>query len=134
MGNSLKLTTTGLTLIMLGALAFLSISGVLDPGAAAQRFGIPASDPSALFYHAVYRDRNLTVAALGFVFLFCSMWRALAMLTTVAISLPVYDIVALKLSGVEVLPVHWVTLGGLMLLAALLWLRVTGNRSAPVKA
>lgn len=118
------LATPGLALVLLGVLAFLSISGMLDPGAAAERFGVPAAHPSAEFYHAVYRDRNLTISVAGFAFLLLSMWRALAILTTVAITLPVYDIAALTIAGVPVLPVHWATLIGLIVLASLLWLRV----------
>lgn len=124
MAKFLDLATLGLALLLLGVLALLSISGMVDPGAAAQRFGVPAAHPSAEFYHAVYRDRNLAVAVAGFVYLFLSMWRALAILTTVAITLPVYDIAALSISGFPVLAVHWATLIGLIVLAILLLRRV----------
>jgi hypothetical protein len=124
MNKPLNLLTTALAALLLAAMAALSVRGIVDPHAAAQAFGVPVGDGSAAFYHAVYRDRNLVLAVTGFVFLFLRMWRALAILATISISLPVYDIVVLKMDGVPVVPVHWVTLAGLVMLSVLLWLRV----------
>lgn len=132
MNKPLNLVTTALSILLLGLLALLSLRGIIDPVGAAAAFGVPATDMPARFYHAVYRDRNLVLALTGVVFLVTAMWRALAILTTTAISLPVYDIVVLMQAGVPVSPVHPVTLGALVLLSGLLWLRVRGSgRVAP---
>lgn len=125
MNRLLDLVTVALAALLLTAMALLSIRGMLDPRAAAHAFGVAASDEAAAFYHAVYRDRNLVLAATGLAFLFASMWRALAILATVSVTLPAYDIVVLKLANVLVAPAHPITLGALVALAVLLWIRVT---------
>jgi hypothetical protein len=72
----------------------------------------------------IARSRNLVLALAGLVFLLASMWRALAILLTASVLLPVYDIVALTVAHAPVPVVHPITLGVLATLAALLWLRV----------
>ncbi|MBC7956829.1 MAG: DUF4267 domain-containing protein [Cytophagales bacterium] len=124
MNKTLDIVTTMVAVLLLGALVALSVRGIVDPASAALAFGVPAVDSSAQFYHAVYRDRNLVLAVTGFVFLLSSMWRALAILATTAISLPAYDIAVLTLAQVPVAGVHAVTLAGLVVLSILLWLRV----------
>jgi hypothetical protein len=121
-------TTTTIAALLLGVLAILSIRGIVDPAGAAVAFGLPVTEKVAEFYHAVYRDRNLVIAATGIVFLVMAMWRALAILSTIAVSLPAYDIYALKADGIAVVPVHWITLAGLIVLTVLMWLRVARHR------
>lgn len=130
MSKPLRIFTAGLAGTLLTVLALLSIRGMLDPAAAARAFGVLAEHPSAGFYHAVYRDRNLVLAIVGLAFLLQAMWRALAILTTVAVTLPAYDIVALRAADVPVAMVHPVTLVSLAILAALLWLRVRHDRNS----
>jgi Domain of unknown function (DUF4267) len=120
----LRIATTTLTVLLLAALTLLSVRGMIDPQGAAANFGVPATDPEAAFYQIVYRSRNLMIAIAGFIFLFAGMWRALAILTTVAIGLPLFDIAALKLAATPVSAVHPATLVALVVVAALLWMRV----------
>ncbi len=129
MQRFMKLITAAVAVALLGVLALLAIRGIIAPAGGAAAFGIPAGDPASRFYHAVYRDRNLTIAVVGFVFLALSMWRALAILATVSISLPLYDIVALVLAGVPVVAVHPATLVALIVFSALLWWRVSVERA-----
>lgn len=124
MDKFLRIITGCLAALLLAALALLSIRGMLDPQAAARAFGVLADHPSASFYHAIYRDRNLVLSIVGIVFLLTSMWRALAILTTAAITLPAYDIAVLRAADVPVAAVHTITLAALLVLASLLWWRV----------
>lgn len=119
-----KLASLVLSAVLLTALLSLSVRGIIDPGAAAASFGVPVTEPSAELYQSVYRSRNLTIAATGIFFLFGGMWRALAILTSAAIALPLFDIAILKMSGVAVTAVHPATLVALVIVAAILWLRV----------
>jgi hypothetical protein len=127
MSRSFRFLTSGLAGLLLLALAALAVRGIVDPKAGALAFGVAAIDPSAEFYHAVYRDRNLVLAAAGLVYLAAGMWRALAVLTTAAVTLPVYDIVALKAAQAPVAPLHVITLTALVVLAVLLWLRAADH-------
>lgn len=119
----LDAVTYGLTLLLLLVHATLGLRGIVDPAAGALGFGLPAVGPAAEFYHAVYRDRNLVIAVIGLLLLAFRMWRALAIVFAVGITLPLYDIVALKMAGVHVLPVHFITLAVLVMLAGLIILR-----------
>lgn len=125
MKKSLQLVTLASVALVFTVLALLAIRGIVDPRGAALAFGVAATDDSAAFYQAVYRSRNLMLALTGFAFLFSSMWRALAILVTASISLPVYDILALRAVDAPIALVHPVTLGVLTGLAGLLWLRVS---------
>ncbi len=124
MNKIFNAVTTCLAAVLLIVLALLSVRGIVDPQTAANAFGFPAADPSAAFYHAVYRDRNLVLALTGLVFLGLRMWQPLAILSTASITLPAYDIVVLKLHSVAVAAVHPTTLASLVILSALLWIRV----------
>ena len=114
------LTVTLATLGLL-ALAVLAVRGMLDPRAAAQAFGLATTDAAAEFYHAVYRSRNLALALIGLLFLLLRMWRAVAILCSVATLLPAYDLYALHAAGVAAPPLHDIILGVLLVLSALLW-------------
>lgn len=115
----LNIVTLWLIVLLLVVQAALAVRGIIDPRAAATGFGLPADGAAAEFYHAVYRDRNLVLSAIGLLLLGFRMWRALAIVFVVSITLPLYDIIALKLAGVPVLPVHYVTLAVLVVLAGL---------------
>lgn len=129
MNRFLQITTIVLATLLLLALAVLSVRGMLDPRAAAHAFGVPAADESAAFYHAVYRDRNLVLSLVGIAFLCSRMWRALAILVTISISLPAYDITVLKLAQVPVAPAHTATLVSLVVLAVVSWLHVLKTKA-----
>ncbi|HEX5656603.1 MAG TPA: DUF4267 domain-containing protein [Polyangiales bacterium] len=132
MKDRLRVVTTAGVALALTVLVLLAVRGIVDPRAAALAFGVAAGDDSAAFYQAVYRSRNLVLALTGFAFLFSSMWRALAILLTASVALPVYDIVALALVDAPISLVHPITLGVLLTLASLLWLRVRETpREAP---
>ena len=124
MTRALSAVTFGLALLLLLLQAALSVRGLVTPGASAASFGVPVEDPAALVYQLVYRSRNLVIAATGLVFLFAGMWRALAIMTTAAIALPVFDILFLKAASIPVAAVHPATLVALVILAGLLWARV----------
>lgn len=126
--TALERSTFALALTLLCTLLVLSIRGVLDPGAAARAFGLPVEDAAASFYHAVYRDRNLVLAVIGLVFLWCREWRSLAIVATASVSLPLYDIAALMGHDVPVVALHWITLGGLTVLSVMLWAVVHRTR------
>ncbi|RJG55893.1 DUF4267 domain-containing protein [Sphingobium terrigena] len=116
----LNIATYSLTLLLLLAQAALALRGIFDPAAGALGFGPAADSKAAEFYHAVYRDRNLVISAIGILLLVFGMWRALEIVFTVGITLPLYDIIALKMAGVPVLPVHYITLVVLIVLAGLI--------------
>ncbi len=119
----LNTMTFVLTLLLLVAQAALAVRGIIDPGAGATGFGLPADGKTAEFYHAVYRDRNLVLSVIGLLLLVFGMWPALAVVFVVSITLPLYDIIALKLAGAPVPPVHYVTLAVLVVLAGLIAIR-----------
>jgi hypothetical protein len=121
MSRLLDVLTLVLAALLLLALAALALRGIVDPRAAALAFGLAADDPAAAFYHAVYRDRNLALAVTGLIFLVARMWRALAILASVAITLPAYDIYALMAAKLPVVPLHYISLVALVVLSALLW-------------
>lgn len=124
MTYALKITTIGFVALLLALLALLSLRGLIDPQSAATSFGVPVDDPAARLYQMVYRSRNLIIAVSAIVFLVAGMWRALAILTTAAVALPVFDIVALKAAQMPVTAVHPLTLVALVAASALLWLYV----------
>jgi len=112
------------SLLLLAVMVLLSVRGIVDPAGAAASFGVPVDDPAANLYQLVYRSRNLVIAAAGLAFLFFGQWRALAILATLAIALPAFDIYALTQAGIAVTLVHPATLAALCVMAALLWVRL----------
>ena len=122
------IAVAGLTGLLLVVQIVLAARGIIDSPGGAAGFGVPATDASAAFYHAVYRDRNLVIALVGLVLLAGRRWWSLAVLCTVSISLPVYDIVALAGAGVPVGPVHWATAVALVGLSAGLWWQARQDR------
>lgn len=123
----LNIVTIVLTVLLLVVQATLAVRGIVSPAAGSLAFGLPADGAAAEFYHAVYRDRNLVLAVIALLLLGRGMWRALAIVVVVSTTLPLYDIVALRAAGVPVLPVHYVTLGALVVLSVLVALRARAS-------
>ena len=121
MHRALDVITVVLAALGLLALAVLAVRGMREPAIAAQAFGMPAGDGGGAFYHAVYRSRNLALAVIGLLFLLLRMWRAAAILCSVALLLPAYDLYALHAAGAAAPPLHGIILGVLLVLSALLW-------------
>ena len=117
-------TTTALAALLLAAFAFLAVRGMLDPATPSSNFGFAAERPDAAAYQLVYRSRNLAIAVSGLLFLLLGQWRALAILTTVCIFLPAFDIVLLQRAGVAVSIIHPGSLVALVIVSGLLWWRV----------
>lgn len=128
MPRLVRLLATVLSTLLLLAFALLAIRGLLDAPTAAANFGVPVDHPAAAAYQLVYRSRNLVIALTGLVFLLLGMWRALAILTTACIALPLFDILLLRDVGIPVAAIHPVTLAALVLLSTLLWWRVRLDR------
>lgn len=124
----LTAVTFTLTLLLVIVQSVFAIRGIIAPGAGAAGFGLAADSASAEFYHAVYRDRNLVIAVIALVLLLRRMWPALAVVLVVSVTLPLYDIAALKLAGVAVLPLHYITLACIAVLAALAVMRARLDR------
>ncbi|WP_181780175.1 DUF4267 domain-containing protein [Pseudonocardia pini] len=126
-----RTVTTVYAGILLTVMVVSAVSGIVDPQQGAQGFGVPATDDAAALYFAVYRDRNLVLAAVGFAFLFLRMWSALAILATAAVTLPLYDMLALLRADEPVSAGHPLTFAALVVLAALLWTRVRRAGAVP---
>ena len=109
-------------LLLLG-FALLSIRGIIDPKAASAQFGSPVSDAAGALYYRVYLSRNLALAAAGLLLLLARQWRSLAVLITVTVALPVFDMTVLTLNAITPPVVHPVALVLIALTAALLWRR-----------
>ena len=124
MNRFVKLAGPVLAALMLTALAIVAARGLIDPAAGSERFGMTVSDAAGQLFYRVYLSRNLVIVAAGFAFLATGMWRALAILTTAALVLPVFDHLILSRAGGPVPPLHLVTLLVLAIVAGLLWLRV----------
>ena len=121
MHRALDVITVVLAALGLLALAALAVRGMWEPAIAAQAFGMPVGDGGGAFYHAIYRSRNLALAVIGLLFLLLRMWRAAAILCSVALLLPAYDLYALHAAGAAAPPLHGSILGVLLVLSALLW-------------
>lgn len=109
-----------LALTLLIVQAFFSVRGIVSPVSGATGFGFPTDSPSAEFYHAVYRDRNLVLSLIGFILLVMQEWKSLAVVFVVSTTLPLYDIVALKNANVPVLPLHYITFAVLAIISGLI--------------
>ena len=114
--NVVTFTVALLLIVVQGAFA---VRGIVAPSAGAVGFGLPADGPVAEFYHSVYRDRNLVLTVIAFGLLVSRSWRALAIVFVASTTLPLYDIVALRLAGIPVLPLHYITLVALVIVSGL---------------
>lgn len=131
MAKAIKFATIAFTSFVLLVLLALSVRGLIDAQAAAASFGVPITDKAAELYQYVYRSRNLVIAATGMLFLLAAMWRPLAILTTAAVFLPLYDIAVLRATDTAVSIVHPITLIALVVTAALLWTQVRLSEETP---
>jgi hypothetical protein len=123
MKRVLDIAAIVLTSLLLLGFAVLSIRGFIDPQPASARFGMPVSDAAGALFYRVYLSRNLVIAAAGAIFLLTRQWTPLAVLLTVAASLPLFDMSFLLLSGVTPPALHPVAFALLALTAALVWRR-----------
>jgi hypothetical protein len=123
MKRVLDIAAIVLTSLLLLGFAVLSIRGFIDPQPASARFGMPVSDPAGALFYRVYLSRNLVIAAAGAIFLLTRQWTPLAVLLTVAASLPLFDMSFLSLSGVTPPALHPVAFALIALTAALVWRR-----------
>jgi Domain of unknown function (DUF4267) len=119
----LDIAAIALTSLLLLAFALLSLRGIIDPQPAAARFGMPVSDAAGALFYRVYLSRNLVIAVVGAIFLLTRQWTPLAILLTVAATLPLFDMSFLSLGGVTPPALHPVALVLIAVTAALLWRR-----------
>jgi hypothetical protein len=129
MKKSLDIAAIVLTSLLLLGFALLSLRGFFDPQQASVRFGAPVSDAAGALFYRVYLSRNLVIAIIGAVFLLSRQWTPLAILLTVTVALPVFDMTVLMLSGATPPVFHPVALVLLALAAALLWRRAVASKS-----
>lgn len=113
-----------LFLLMFGA---YSARGLFAPELTSLRFfGLPTVDVDGTLYYRVYLVRNLAIVAVGLVFLLRRQWQPLAVLTTAAIALPVFDAAILYtvLGSATPLAGHVSALVVISIASVLLWRRV----------
>jgi hypothetical protein len=127
MKRTLDAAATVLAGLLLLGFALLSVRGIIDPQAASAQFGSPVSDAAGGLYYRVYMSRNLALAATGLLLLLTRQWRSVAILITVTVALPVFDMTVLSLNGVTPPFVHPVALVLIALTAGLLWRRVANE-------
>jgi hypothetical protein len=107
--------------------AVYSVRGLFAPELMSARFfGLPTVDVDGTLYYRVYLSRNLAIVVAGIVFLVRRQWQPLAVLTTAAVALPVFDatISYSVLGGATRFAAHVTTFVVIGLAAVLLWLRV----------
>jgi hypothetical protein len=121
MKRSLDIAAIGLTSLLLLGFAVLSVRGFIDPQPASARFGMPVSDAAGA--------RNLVIAASGAIFLLTRQWTPLAVILTVCVTLPLFDMSFLALSGVTPPVLHPVALALIILSAGLIWRRALPTRA-----
>lgn len=123
MKKSLDLAAPILTALLLFLFAGLALRGMVDPQGASARFGTAVSDGAGALFYKVYLSRNLVIAIAGAALLTLRMWKALAILVSVAALLPVFDMAVLSQNGVTPPAFHPLALVLLAIAAALLWRR-----------
>jgi hypothetical protein len=125
--RSLDIAAIVLTTLLLLAFAALSFRGMLVPELASARFGSQVTDPSGALFYRVYLSRNLVIAVIGAIFLGLRQWRPLAILVTVTVALPIFDMSVLSLGGVTPPFFHPAALTLIAVTAALLWRRAAAT-------
>jgi Domain of unknown function (DUF4267) len=123
MKKALDISAVVLTSLLLLAFAVFSLRGLLDPHAASARFGAAVSDQAGTLFYRVYLSRNLVIVATAAILLVLGQWRALAILMSVTLALPLFDMSVLSLSGVTPPALHPLALVELAVVTALLWWR-----------
>jgi hypothetical protein len=129
MKRSLDIAAIVLTSLLLLGFAVLSVRGFIDPQPASGRFGMPVSDAAGALFYRVYLSRNLVITASGAIFLLTRQWTPLAVILTVCVTLPLFDMSFLSLSGVTPPALHPVVLALIILAAGLMWRRALPNRT-----
>jgi hypothetical protein len=127
MRRSLDIGAIVFTSLFLLMFAAYSARGLFAPELTSVRFfGLPVVDVDGALYYRVYLARNLAIVAVGLVFLLRRQWQPLAVLTTAAIALPVFDAAILfgVLGGATPLAGHLSAFAVISLAAGLLWRRV----------
>jgi hypothetical protein len=112
--------------------AVYSLRGLFAPELTSARFfGLPTVDVDGTLYYRVYLSRNLAIVVVGFVFLIRRQWQPLAVLTTAAMALPVFDATVLynALGEATRFAAHVSTFVVIGLASVLLWLRVRNASS-----
>jgi len=127
MKRALDMAAIVLTSLLLLGLAVLSLRGMIDPQPASARFGMPVSDAAGTLFYRVYLSRNLVIAVIGAIFLGLRQWTPLAILVTVTVALPIFDMSVLSLGGVTPPFFHPAALALIAITAALLWRRTAAT-------
>lgn len=130
MKRSLDIAAVALASLLLLAFALLSLRGLIDPQTASARFGTQVADPAGVLFYRVYLSRNLVIVAAGAIFLLTRQWTPLAILVTVTVALPVFDMSVLSLNGVTPPALHPVALVIIAITAALLWRRAAASTTS----
>ncbi|SIO07503.1 hypothetical protein SAMN05443247_01802 [Bradyrhizobium erythrophlei] len=127
MKRSLDLAAIVLSALLLLAFAVLSIRGMTAPELASARFGAEVTDPAGALFYRVYLSRNFVIAIAGAIFLVSRQWTPLAILVTVTVALPIFDMSVLSLGGVTPPVFHPIALALIAVTAALLWRRAAAT-------
>lgn len=120
----------GFAVVLTLAFVVFGVRGIYDPTTASMRFGLPADDPGEMFYYRVYLARNLVIVLAGLALLALRQWKAVAILLTAALALPIFDAILLyRERGPEAgLVIHIVT-GVIVAIAAfLMWMKASSSR------
>src|SRR5438128_2615970 len=100
MEKALDLAATILTALLLLLFAVLALRGLMDPQKASTAFGTAVSDNAGALYYRVYLSRNLVIVIAGVTLLVLRMWKALAILVSATMLLPIFDMTVLSQSGI----------------------------------
>jgi hypothetical protein len=121
----------GFALVLTVAFVLFGIRGIYDPTAASMRFGLPADDPTEMFYYRVYLARNIVIVLTGLVLLVLRQWKSVAILLTVVLALPTFDAILLyrELGPGAGLTIHIVTGVIVAIAAGLMWMKVLSSRA-----
>jgi hypothetical protein len=125
MKRTLDIAAIVLTAFFLLALAAASLLGVT----ASIGFGMPVTDPAGALFYQVFASRNLVIVVAGAIFLILRLWKPLAILVTLTSALAVFDMSVLSAYGRTPPSFHAVTLGLILVTAALLWRRAVSAQA-----
>src|SRR5579862_5018976 len=125
MERTIRIATDVLAIVVFGLFAFLAVRGIYAPESASRRFGIAISGPDGAAFFRVFLSRNLVIVVTATIFLVFRLWRPLAILMTVVVALPLFDMTLLFIEQGQQAPwsFHFATACIVAVLAALLWMR-----------
>jgi predicted signal transduction protein with EAL and GGDEF domain len=123
MKNLLSALGVVLAGLLIAAFVFLAARGLADPATASARFGEAATDAAGQFYYRVYLSRNLVIVLAAAAFLVLRRWRPLAILMTLVILLPLFDIFSLRANGTQPPVFHYIALAWIVVTSVLLWIK-----------